>query len=95
VRHSSGGLRFVKALGLVVEGQAQISMNLTDYRRTPVHRVFDLIRSEAAHHGLAVTHSEIVGLLPAEALLDAAGFYLQLRDLSPEQILENRLLEAD
>ncbi len=91
IRHSSGGLRHVKALGLIVEGQAQVSMNLTDYRRTPVHRVMEMIRSEAGHLGLAVTRSEVVGLLPAEALIDAARFYLQLTDLSPDQVLENRL----
>jgi glutamate formiminotransferase len=91
VRHSSGGLRFVKALGLLVEGQAQVSMNLTDYRRTPIHRVIELIRNEAARFGLSITHSEVVGLLPAAALLDAARFYLQISDLSPDQILENRL----
>ncbi len=91
IRHSSGGLRHVKALGLIVEGQAQVSMNLTDYRRTPVHRVMEMIRSEAGRLGLAVTRSEVVGLLPAEALIDAARFYLQLTDLSPDQVLENRL----
>jgi len=91
VRHSSGGLRFVKALGLIVEGQAQISMNLTDYHRTPIHRVLELIRAEAARYGLSVTRSEVVGLLPAEALFDAAQFYLQLINFSPNQILENRL----
>jgi glutamate formiminotransferase/formiminotetrahydrofolate cyclodeaminase len=91
VRHSSGGLRFVKALGLIVEGQAQVSMNLTDYRRTPIHRVLELIRVEAARYGLSVTHSEVVGLLPAQALFDAAQFYLQLRSLPSDQILENRL----
>jgi glutamate formiminotransferase len=91
VRHSNGGLRFVKALGLVVEGQAQVSMNLTDYRRTPIHRALELIRAEAARYGLSVTHSEMVGLLPAQALFDAAQFYLQLCDFSSDQILENRL----
>jgi glutamate formiminotransferase/formiminotetrahydrofolate cyclodeaminase len=94
VRHSSGGLRFVKALGLTVEDQAQVSMNLTDYRRTPIHRVLEMIRSEAAHYGLTVTHTEVVGLLPSEALLDAARFYLQLADFSREQILESRLIES-
>jgi glutamate formiminotransferase len=93
VRHSSGGLRYVKALGLLVEGQAQISMNLTDYEGTPIHRVLELIRIEAARHGLAITHSEIVGLLPADALLGAAQFYLQLAGFSPDQVLENRLSE--
>ncbi|MGD8626793.1 MAG: glutamate formimidoyltransferase [Anaerolineae bacterium] len=93
IRHSSGGLRFVKALGLSVDDQAQVSMNLTDYRRTPLHRVVEMIRFEAAAHGLSVTRSEIVGLLPAQALTDAAQFYLQLADFAPEQILENHLIE--
>jgi glutamate formiminotransferase len=91
VRHSSGGLRFVKALGLLVEGQAQISMNLTDYRQTPIHRVVEMIRVEAARLGLTITRCEVVGLLPAQALFDAAQFYLHLHDLSADQILENRL----
>jgi glutamate formiminotransferase len=91
VRHSSGGLRFVKALGLIVDGQAQVSMNMTDYRRTPLHRVVELIRVEAARFGLQVTHSEVVGLLPARALVDAAQHYLQLQGFSSDQILENRL----
>jgi glutamate formiminotransferase/formiminotetrahydrofolate cyclodeaminase len=91
IRHSSGGLRYVKAMGLIVEGQAQISMNLTDFQRTPIHRVTELIRTEAARFGLAITRSEVVGLLPAEALIDAARFYLQLTDLSSSQVLENHL----
>jgi glutamate formiminotransferase len=95
VRHSNGGLRFVKALGLVVEGRAQVSMNLTDYHQTPMHRVLELIRAEAAYYGLTVTHSEVVGLLPAEALSDVAQFYLQLRGFSSNQVLENRLLEEE
>ena len=95
VRHSSGGLRFVKALGLIVEGQAQVSMNLTDYRQTPMHRALELIRSEAAGYGLVVTRTEVVGLLPAQALVDAAKFYLQLDGFAPDQVLENRLSLAD
>lgn len=91
VRHSSGGLRFVKGLGLLVEGQAQVSMNLTDYQQTPIHRVLEMIRAEAARYGLCITHSEVVGLLPAQALIDAAQFYLQLNDFSSDQVLENRL----
>lgn len=91
VRHSSGGLRFVKGLGLLVEGQAQVSMNLTDYQQTPMHRVLEMIRAEAARYGLRITHSEVVGLLPAQALIDAAQFYLQLNDFSSDQVLENRL----
>lgn len=93
VRHSSGGLRFVKALGLLVEGQAQISMNLTNFRQTPMARVLELVRAEAARYGLGVTHSEIVGLVPAEALMEAAQFYLQLNGFSPDQVLENRLFD--
>jgi glutamate formiminotransferase/formiminotetrahydrofolate cyclodeaminase len=92
VRHSSGGLRFVKALGLLVEGRAQVSMNLTDFARTPIYQVVELIRREAARYGAAVTHSELVGLVPQEALVDAAAWYLQL-DLDPHQVLENRLRE--
>jgi glutamate formiminotransferase len=95
VRHSSGGFRFVKALGLIVEGQAQISMNLTDYRRTPIQRVLELIRAEAARFGLAVSRSELVGLVPAEALLDAAQFYLQLEGFSSDQVLETRLSDTN
>lgn len=93
VRHSTGGLRFVKAMGLLVDGQAQVSMNVTDHRFTPLHRVLELIRAEAAGYGLSVTRSEIVGLLPSQALLDAALFYLQLHGFSPDQVLENRLPE--
>jgi glutamate formiminotransferase len=94
IRHSNGGLRFVKALGLLVEGQAQVSMNLTDYRQTPIYRVLELIRAEAARYGLHVTRSEVVGLLPVEALVEAAQFYLQLDGFSPDQILENRLADT-
>lgn len=93
VRHSSGGLRYVKALGLLVEGQAQVSMNLTDYRKTPIARAMEMVRREAARYGVAVARSEVVGLLPAEALLDAAAYYLQLEGFSPAQVLENRLEE--
>jgi glutamate formiminotransferase len=91
IRQSSGGLRFVKALGLLADEQAQVSMNLTDYRRTPIHRVLELIRAEAALYGLSVTHCEVVGLLPGQALFDAAQAYLQLHGFSADQILENRL----
>ena len=90
LRHASGGFRYVKALGLLVEGRAQVSMNLTDFTRTPIHRVVETIRREAARYGAAITHSELVGLLPQQALLDAAAWYLQL-DLDPQQVLENRL----
>jgi len=91
VRYSSGGLRYVKALGLLVEGRAQVSMNLTDYRKTPIARVVEMIRAEAARYGVGIATNEIVGLVPQEALLDAAVHYLQLHRFSAGQVLENRL----
>jgi len=94
VRHSSGGLRYVKALGLLVGGQAQVSMNLTDFRKTPIHRVVEMIRREAARYGVAIARSELVGMIPQQALVDAAVWYLQLDGFRPELILENRLYES-
>ncbi len=91
VRHSSGGYRYVKALGMLVAGQAQVSMNLTHYRRTPIHRVVESIRREAARYGARITHTELVGLVPEAALVDAARWYLQLERFEPEQLLERRL----
>jgi glutamate formiminotransferase len=93
VRHSSGGLRYVKALGLLVKGRAQVSMNLTNYRQTPVHRVVEMIRREAERYGVSVVESELIGLIPNESLVEAAKFYLQLDGLSSNQLLENRLAE--
>ena len=94
VRHSSGGLRFVKAIGLLVEGQAQVSMNLTDYRRTPIARVVETVRREAARYGGAITKTELVGLTPLDALIDAAQWYLQLDLFERDQILETKLRAA-
>ena len=94
IRHSSGGLRFVKALGMLVDGRAQVSMNLTDYTRTPIARVIELIRSEAGRHGTAIHHSELVGLIPQAGLIDAARWYLQLDQFEPDQVLETRLFAA-
>ncbi|NIN68707.1 MAG: glutamate formimidoyltransferase [Anaerolineae bacterium] len=95
VRHSSGGLRYVKALGLEIEqrGQVQVSMNLTNYARTPVHRVFELIKREAARYGVDVVSSEVVGLIPRQALLDAAEFHLQIENFAPQMVLETHLEE--
>ncbi|MEW6650109.1 MAG: glutamate formimidoyltransferase [Chloroflexota bacterium] len=93
VRHSSGGLRYVKAMGVLVEGRAQVSMNLTNYRQTPIARVVELIRREAGRYGVGIQNCELVGLLPQEALNDAAIWYLQLDQFSPEQILEQRMME--
>ena len=95
VRNSSGGLRYVKALGLLVDGQAQISMNLTNTGRTPIHRVMEMTRREAANFGYAVTRSEVVGLIPEGALSQSACWYLQLHDLDEEQILERHLAAGD
>jgi glutamate formiminotransferase len=97
VRHSSGGFRFVKALGIRLEGRnvVQVSMNLTNPQQTPMFRVFDTIRREAARHGVPVLDSEIVGLVPASALVAAAEYYLQLRDFRAEQVLETRLRRSE
>ena len=94
IRHSSGGLRYVKALGLEVEGKAQVSMNLTDFRKTPIFRVVEMIRREAARHGCSIVKTELVGLIPQAALIDAAQWYLQIDDLTPDQVLENRIGET-
>ncbi len=94
VRHSSGGLRYVKALGLLVDGRAQVSMNLTDFRKTPIARVVEMIRREATRYGVTIHHSELVGLIPQEALVDAAVWYLQLDQFEPDQVLETRLFTA-
>ena len=95
IRHSTGGYRFVKAMGLIVEigGRkvAQVSMNMTDFSKTPLFRVTETIRNEAARHGVSITGSEIVGLVPAQALIDSAEHYLQLTGFSPRQVLETRL----
>lgn len=91
VRHSSGGLRYVKALGLLVEGRAQVSMNLTNFHETPLARVVEFVRREAERYGVGIHHSELVGLIPQEALVDAAVWYTQLDGFNKEQILETRL----
>ena len=94
VRGSSGGLRYVKALGLEVDGQAQVSMNLVDLDQTPLHRAFDLVTAEAAARAAQPTWSEIVGLVPERVLFEAAARYLRLTAFSPDQVLERRLREA-
>ena len=93
VRGSSGGFRFVKGLGLDVDGQAQVSMNLVDTTQTPVHRVFDFIRMEAEAQGVPVTWSEIVGLVPERALFETAAHHLQLTKFTTDQVLEGRVRE--
>jgi len=96
VRFSSGGFRYVKALGFEIKerGIVQVSMNLTNYRGTPVFRVFEAIKAEADRYGVPILGSEIVGLVTSEALVDVANFYLRLENFNPSQIIENRLMET-
>jgi len=91
VRFSTGGLRFVKGAGFLVRGMAQVSMNLTDFEQTPVHRVFELVKREAARYGVMPVSSEIVGLIPKKALEQAAEWFLQVESFDSSLILENRL----
>jgi len=93
IRYSSGGFRYVKAMGvsLADRGIVQVSINLTDYEKTPMFRVFEAVRQEAARYGVNVLESEIVGLVPAAALVGAAEHFLQLTSFSRDQILENKL----
>ena len=97
VRFSSGGFRFVKALGIALEdrGIVQVSMNLTNFEKTPIHRVYDAVRREAERYGVGILESEIVGLTPEAALVDAARHYLQLERFPSSQILEHRLRSSE
>jgi glutamate formiminotransferase len=93
IRHSSGGFRFVKAAGFKLEDRnlAQVSMNLTNYEKTPIFRVFEAVKREAERYGVSILESEIVGLVPASALHAAAEYYLQIAGFKSDQILENKL----
>ena len=93
IRHSSGGLRYVKAMGVMLDDRtsAQVSMNLTNYEKTPIFRVFELVKREAERYGVLILESEIVGLVPAAALMRSAEFYLQLEGFTDEQVLEKKL----
>ena len=94
VRGSSGGFRYVKGLGLEVDGQAQVSMNLVDTEKTPLHNAFDFVKMRAEAEGANVTWSEIVGLVPERVLFDAAVNHLQLTKFTPEQVLERKVRAA-
>ncbi|MBK8250949.1 MAG: glutamate formimidoyltransferase [Gemmatimonadetes bacterium] len=94
LRHSSGGLRYVKGLGLEVDGQAQVSINLTDIEKTPLYRAFDMVKMEAQAHGVSPTWSEVVGLVPERALFETAARHLQLRHFSPDLVLERKVRAA-
>lgn len=91
VRFSNGGLRFVKGAGFPVRGLGQVSMNLTDFEQTPIHRVFEMVKREAARYGVMPVSSEIVGLIPKKALEQAAEWFLQVENFDSSLILENRL----
>lgn len=94
VRGSSGGFRYVKGLGLEVDGQAQVSMNLVDTEKTALHTAFDFVRMKAEAEGAQVTWSEIVGLVPEKVLFDAAVSHLQLRQFTPAQVLERQVRDT-
>ncbi|RLF48122.1 MAG: glutamate formimidoyltransferase [Thermoplasmata archaeon] len=95
VRHSSGGYRYVKAMGFEIKekGIVQVSMNMTNYKKTPLFRVFETIKREAARYGVNVLSGEIIGMVPLDAIVDVATFYLQLDEFDVGQIIEKRLLE--
>jgi glutamate formiminotransferase len=95
VRHSSGGFRYVKAMGIALEdrGIVQVSMNLTNFEKTPIFRVFEAVRREAARYGVRILESEIVGLVPAAALVGAAEYFLQIERFRADQVLETKLRE--
>ena len=95
IRESSGGLKCVKAMGVMLEERniAQVSINMTDFTVTPLHRVTELVRNEAARYGVPVIGTELIGLAPMQALFDAAEYYLQIEDFDPAvQVIENHLL---
>jgi len=96
IRQSSGGFRYVKAAGFRLEtrGIVQVSMNLTNFEKTPIFRVFETVKREAARYGVAILESEIVGLVPSAALTGAAEFYLQLEGFNADQVLETKLRQV-
>jgi len=95
IRGSSGGFPSVKGLGILIEetGKAQVTINVCDYKKVPLHRIFELVKREAKRYGISVIGSEVIGLAPLDALVNAAEFYLQIDGFECSQILENRLLE--
>lgn len=96
IRYSSGGLRYVKSMGVELKARnlAQVSINLTDFEQTPMHRVYEMVKREAARYGAIPVGSEIVGLIPKKAIEMAADYFLQVENFSPEQIFENKLEAA-
>ena len=96
IRYSSGGFRYVKSMGVDLKGRnlAQVSINLTDFEQTPMHRVYEMVKREAERYGVMPVGSEIVGLIPKKAIEMAADFFLQLENFSPAQVFENKLADA-
>ena len=96
VRFSSGGYRYVRAMGVALEekGQVQVSTDILQYEKTPIHRVLETVRSEAARYGVAVAGCELIGLAPLDAFAEAIRYYMQIHDFSSSQIVESRLLEV-
>lgn len=97
VRHISGGLRYCKGIGIELEdrAQVQVSMNMTDFTKTPLYRVFELIRIEAKRWGVNVVGSEVIGMVPMEALIQTAEYYLGVEEFSMDQVLEKRIMESE
>ncbi len=95
IRHISGGYRFTKAIGVDLKdrGIVQVSINMTDYTKTSLYRVFETVKFEAQRYGVPVVGSEIIGLTPMDALIDAAVYYMQIEDFDSKQVIESRLLE--
>lgn len=95
IRHINGGLRYVKAMGVELKERniTQVSINMTDYTRTALYRAFELVRIEAKRYGVSIVGSEIIGLVPMEALIDSASYYLGLENFSMQQVLESRIME--
>ncbi len=94
VRHIGGGLRYCKAMGVTLKarGLVQVSMNMTDFSQTALYQALELIRMEAKRYGIAVVGSELVGLVPMQALMDCAAYYMGLEDFSVKQVLEHHLI---
>lgn len=95
IRHINGGLRYAKAMGVELKERniTQVSINMTDYTRTALYRAFELVRIEARRYGVTIVGSEIIGLVPMEALIDTASYYLGLENFSMQQVLEARIME--
>ncbi len=95
VRNSSGGYRFIKAIGVELKekGLVQVSMNMTNYKKSPLYRVFETIKSEAQRYGVSIVGSEIIGMMPMDVMIQTCNFYLRIDDFSGDKVIENKLLD--